>query len=422
MIQLFIIADDFTGALDTAVKLTAKGILSRVLVVNGPLDFESQQMKDASVLVVDAETRHLTAKDAYDVVYRIVKEAVRAKIPYIYKKTDSALRGNIGSELAAVLDAANEKKLAFIPAFPKMNRVTKNGIHYIDEVPVHQSVFGIDPFEPVKYSLVKDIIQSQSKVAVVNHYLQQFNQDADAQGIHIYDATTQEDMKKIANYLEERNETYLLAGCAGFAEELPSLLKLERKTSELVAYNKNLLMLCGSVNPITIKQLDQGEAQGYKRIRLTPEEKLETNYWDTKSGQHLLDVLTEELKEEECCIIDSNDKQASGIETIAYGKTHNISLDEIRVLVSQSMAKILKGILERGYKGMILVTGGDTLLAFMKEINVHHLKPLEEIQPGCVLTELHYKNESYQIITKSGGFGQPQLLKDLLNKINDFEN
>ena len=38
-------------------------------------------------------------------------EAKRLGIPYLYKKTDSALRGNIGSELAAVMDA-----LKFAPA------------------------------------------------------------------------------------------------------------------------------------------------------------------------------------------------------------------------------------------------------------------------------------------------------------------
>ena len=43
---------------------------------------------------------------------------------YIYKKTDSGLRGNIGKELEAALAAGGEEYLTFIPALPAMNRIT----------------------------------------------------------------------------------------------------------------------------------------------------------------------------------------------------------------------------------------------------------------------------------------------------------
>lgn len=98
------------------------------------------------VLVVNAESRHLSVSEAYNVVFRIAKTAEAAGIPYIYKKTDSALRGNIGCELNAVMDASGEACLIFAPAFPQMGRVTRRGIHYIDGVPVADSVFGKDPF------------------------------------------------------------------------------------------------------------------------------------------------------------------------------------------------------------------------------------------------------------------------------------
>lgn len=90
------------------------------------------------------------------------KTAEAAGIPYIYKKTDSALRGNIGCELNAVMDASGEACLIFAPAFPQMGRVTRRGIHYIDGVPVADSVFGKDPFEPVTESSVREIVRKQS--------------------------------------------------------------------------------------------------------------------------------------------------------------------------------------------------------------------------------------------------------------------
>ena len=38
---------------------------------------------------------------------------------FFYKKTDSTLRGNIGSEIAALMDACKMERLPFIPAYPK---------------------------------------------------------------------------------------------------------------------------------------------------------------------------------------------------------------------------------------------------------------------------------------------------------------
>lgn len=141
MIKLLMIADDFSGALDAGVQFAARGAATRVVT---DLDCDFLET-DAEVLVMVAETRHLPPQKAYDVVYHVARNAREAGVPYIYKKTDSALRGNVGSELAAVMDAADADVMPFLPAFPKLNRVTRNGVHYVDGVPVAESIFGQDP-------------------------------------------------------------------------------------------------------------------------------------------------------------------------------------------------------------------------------------------------------------------------------------
>ena len=111
---LLIIADDFTGALDTGVQFAARGIRTRVVVgANAKL---TQQ--DTDVLVVDTETRHLPAAQAYAAVEGLVQRAKRAGFAYLYKKTDSALRGNVGAELAALLNASGSAKRMSFPARP----------------------------------------------------------------------------------------------------------------------------------------------------------------------------------------------------------------------------------------------------------------------------------------------------------------
>ena len=164
MVKLLIIADDFTGALDTGIQFKKYGICTQVFTKTRIEDNEINP--DTEVLVIDSESRPLTKEEAYLGVLNITKWAISKGIEIIFKKTDSALRGNIGAELEAVADAAGEESLYFLPGYPEIHRITKNGIHYIDGELLENSVFGKDPFEPVKRSYIPDIINEQSCITV----------------------------------------------------------------------------------------------------------------------------------------------------------------------------------------------------------------------------------------------------------------
>ena len=102
MVKLLIIADDFTGALDTSIQFAKRGAVAEV---HTEKDVEYEKLSpDVNVVVIDSETRHVSADEAYKVVYRIVDRALKQNIPFIYKKTDSVLRGNVGAELTALCD------------------------------------------------------------------------------------------------------------------------------------------------------------------------------------------------------------------------------------------------------------------------------------------------------------------------------
>ena len=189
MIRLFIIADDFTGGLDTGVQFASRGIPTCVLT-DPDADWE-ETTEGSEVLVAVAETRHLPSQEAYEKVYAVARRAVEAGIGHIYKKTDSALRGNIGAELSAVAKACEVPLLPFIPALPAMNRITRNGIQMIDGIPVAESVFGRDPFEPVRESDVARLIALQSDIPAVSTGA---NRLEDCRGIAIIDAESETDL------------------------------------------------------------------------------------------------------------------------------------------------------------------------------------------------------------------------------------
>lgn len=422
MVTLLIIADDFTGALDTGVQFAASGVNTRV-VTSANYDFR-QLDPSVQVLVIDAETRHLPYKEAYDIVYDITRRAVAFNIPYLYKKTDSALRGNIGSELKAMMDAAGGKTLSFIPAFPKMKRWTKEGIHYIDGVPVNESVYGKDPFEPVTFSYIPKIIKMQSRVKVsvktvgnqnvLEKKISEENQKE--QEILVWDAETDSELKAIGLYLHESKQMNLTAGCAGFAAVMPKLLGLKGRKRPDTKLTSKLLVVCGSVNPITMAQLDYAEKHGFFRYRLQPKEMLISDFWSGSCGQDKLTRWRMLLEQQSCIILDSNDM--SGKESAEdYAKAKGLSFDEMRVQIAKSYGHILKALMDSGLNSTLLITGGDTLLGCMDKLGIKEMEPICEVAPGAVLSEFSLGNKKYHVISKSGGFGEETLITDLAHKI-----
>ncbi|WP_338403312.1 four-carbon acid sugar kinase family protein [Enterococcus durans] len=110
--------------------------------------------QEIEVLVLNTESRHLTFEQAYEKTKKILEDAKVSQIPFIYKKVDSALRGNISAELKAILDTSEQAPVPFLPAYPEMNRVVIDGHLYIEDVLVSESVFAKDPYEPVTESNV----------------------------------------------------------------------------------------------------------------------------------------------------------------------------------------------------------------------------------------------------------------------------
>lgn len=410
MVKLLIIADDFTGALDTGVQFAAGGAETRV-VTNTEYDFNSVD-ENVQVLVLDAETRHLSQEEAYKVVFYITKKAYGSGIPFIYKKTDSALRGNIGSELKAVLDATKQTSLHFLPAFPKMNRVTRNGIHYIDGVPVHESVFGRDPFEPVKDSYIPEIIRSDVPVTVIR----KMEDWSGTPGIMVYDASTEEELRAKGKFLMNAGELHIMAGCAGFAGVLPSLLKLGGGKEKKVTLAKRFLVACGSVNPITGKQLDYAERHGFERIRMKPQQKLETDYYQTEEGKEILTQWNDICGRKSCIIIDTNDLPGHS-DTLDYAREQGITMEELRVRISSTLGYVVKELISLGLEATLLITGGDCLTGFMKHIGREEITPVREMAPGTVLSEIAIEGRTFAVISKSGGFGCSTLMSDLAEVI-----
>ena len=159
-----------------------------------------------------------------------------------------------------------------------------------------------------------------------------------------------------------------MAGCAGFGAVLPALLGLASDSpKEAPQLSERLLVVCGSVNPISVAQMAAAEAAGVARWQMTPEQKLQPDYWRTEKGQAEFAAIREGVARNNPYIIDTNDKERNRL-TDEYAASHGIDIDGIRLGVSQSIGYLVGNLFTDPSVGTLLITGGDTLLQCMEQM------------------------------------------------------
>lgn len=404
MLKLLVIADDFTGALDTGVQFSRQGI--QTLVSTETVVQYDTLPQEIEVLVLNTESRHLTFKQAYEKTKTILEEAKVAQVPFIYKKVDSALRGNISAEIKAILDTNEQASLPFLPAYPEMNRVVIDGHLYIEDVLVSESVFAEDPYEPVTESNVVQRLQREAGIEamLVN------DQSLPETGVMIFDAQTVEMLQVHAKRLTEENLLGVTVGCAGFAKVLAQQLF---PNGQAVAYKlqKPVVVICGSVNPITKKQIDYAE-RNHPRISLTPQQLLEPSHWQTAAGEAEITHYLELMKKDTLVVFETCSDQTTA-EIVTYSQEKGLSAEACRFRIGTALGQLTKALWSQHQENTFLFTGGDTLFQSMEVLGVTGIKPLTEIKPGVVLSTIEWNNQEMQVITKSGGFGTEELFEEI---------
>jgi uncharacterized protein YgbK (DUF1537 family) len=114
MAHLRLLADDLTGALDSA---------ARLLPLTGPIAVTWQDGTIEGAVAIDSGTRELPAEAARTRIERLA--ALLDGGAPAFKKIDSLLRGHVAVELAACMRRFDHCVLA--PAFPFQGRITREG-------------------------------------------------------------------------------------------------------------------------------------------------------------------------------------------------------------------------------------------------------------------------------------------------------
>ncbi len=421
MRYLSILADDLTGAADTAARCRQVGLPATIFlgVPEPPLP--------PGVLAFTSDSRHLPAEDATQRV-RIAAASLRALNAQWYKKIDSTLRGHIGSELDALLDLLDAPAAIVCPAFPAQERGLRNG-------------YLVAPDLALTAVHLPSLLREQSRYPVVALSLEDVRsgelaarmQQADAgrdahrrtgsppeRRVLVVDALTDGDLDTILKGQAEALPDALLCGSAGLAgafaqragerEDFPSAQAARRASawqsallfvgSGSAAAHRQIAYLCRSDLPVS-------------RLTVTPD--------TDPAATACLDPA------QPIWLLQQPPPQPGAILEGAEARRR-----------AEHLAQIGATLFAQRPPDLLILVGGDTAAQALSRLGVERLSVERELLPGMPLCRAsidkrpvrHERpsatpvnpdvaggNAELLIVMKPGSFGGPETLVELLASV-----
>ncbi len=384
--KIGVIADDLTGCGDVGVLLVKYG-LNIVTTVSDVLP-SIEAVHQYDVIMINTDTRHESPDTAYSRVAKAAEYFRKLNIKKIYKKIDSTLRGNIGSEIDALFDVFKLQYLDMCAAFPKAGRTTNRGYHYVNKKLITDTEFASDPQCPVREAYIPALLK---------------NQTSHNEQIRVYDCVDQRDLKQTAKKITDllKNSTYqVICGASGLIEELTDYWykphKLRKSSHVVKAKNVEnelpVLIVSGSAQEISHEQIEN----------------------TCKSRDVICVKINFEMIEYNDIINKCVKALNSGYSVIIYPERRRINSPENVINI---LRKITKIILEHINIQRFILIGGETANAVCRALGIKFLEIAGSVCIGIPFCRT--PDDKYRIILKPGGFGHSHVIEDSLRYMKE---
>jgi len=238
-----VLADDLTGACDSAVQFRLRGASTAVYV-----DRTNEPDSTVQVHAFNAESRGLEPSAAEIRVREIARQTGRLRsVPHlVFKKIDSLLRGNPGHEIKVALDAFACDFAVITPAFPDMGRTVHLGQLHVS---------GDLGWEPIT---VRELLCRQGLEDCIHTTPAALSALLENKSRYLsLDAQSTRDLEVIVEATLHHQQRVLWVGSGGLAAALSSaLFPTEAQSSRYKLSGQPVLFCIGSIDPVTAGQLD----------------------------------------------------------------------------------------------------------------------------------------------------------------------
>lgn len=410
--SILIIADDLTGAADSAVQFRQAGFSAVVLAQ--PASHRSAWPR-AQVVSLSLNTRNASPA-AVRRIWERQAPTIRAlaQDALVYQKIDSTLRGHPALEVRLLLGCLGAASAIVVPAFPKLGRHTVDGVHRVYGVPLAETEYSRTRRRSRPTSHLPDLLAAgddarpihlpwqviEGGVEVVAQWLRERLDEpcrlitADAADEHHLDILTQAVLPLVGRVL--------LVGSAGWAERLAMACK------GLLAdmpTGPGALGVVGSLSAIATRQVEVASEAGVTVVQCaspSAHAMLGDTAHDWQSVVHTLAAGRSVL-------LWTNPGDPRAAVRSAGQRVLRTVADSVRALLSTTPVSGL------------MIVGGDTAQTVLCALHASGLVLAGEVTPGVPYGRLlHGPFAGLPTATKAGGFGADTVLEECLKFLQSW--
>ncbi len=434
MVKCVVIADDLTGANATGVML--KKMNYNTSTIMNIREINLNELVDCDCVTFTTDSRGVDAEIAYNRVYNVTKMCADDNVVIYTNRIDSTLRGNLGSETDAMLDALGEDYMAIaVPCAPDSGRVTIGGYMLVNGVPLSKTEAALDPKTPINDSRAAELFKKQTKYKVasiqmndmakgVPYVTEQLKKFQD-EGVRIvvFDSIIQEDIDQICDAVIQSEIRFIAVDPGAFSAALARKLIACRENQ---VSDQKILCVVGSVNPVTKGQMEylwlsQPVHNVYVKTRYLLED------YDVKEAE--IERVVQEILEyapiyEVLTVTGDGIDPDRRLNLKTYAVAKGVSVDDISEMINQSMAEITYRILDHNESiGGIYTCGGDVTAAVCRKLGTMGISLNDEVIPLAACGQ--FMDGAFPgkwIVTKGGMTGNPDAIGLCVSKLKTMLN
>ena len=423
MQKYIVIADDLTGSNATCSLFKKIGLrAASILKLQGDINY------DVDVISYSTASRGLDKEEAYKKVSEAIKILKNKDVLVYNKRIDSTLRGNIGTEINAMLDNLEDDRIAVvIPSYPDSGRIVVNKTMLVNGVLLENSDAGKDPKTPIKTSCVESLIQKDIKYSSTYFTLSDIEQPIEEivkkiqeaikkSRVLIFDAVNNEDIIKISKAIIHSDIDIVTV------DPGPFTLYYSKELQKKNHLEKKILMVIGSVTATTKKQIEyilQEEDIFLVKMKVEDFFKKETCL---KEIERVISFIKKGIVSYDLFLVTTSpigDEKKADLQKLA--ENLNTTVEEISKIIANTLTETVVKILKETEKFEgVYSSGGDITIALLEKLKAIGVEIREEVIPLAAYGRIIGGDfPNLKLVSKGGMVGDEKTIKLCLHKIKN---
>ena len=423
MQKYIVIADDLTGSNATCSLFKKIGLrAASILKLQGDINY------DVDVISYSTASRGLDKEEAYKKVSEAIKILKNKDVLVYNKRIDSTLRGNIGTEINAMLDNLEDDRIAVvIPSYPDSGRIVVNKTMLVNGVLLENSDAGKDPKTPIKTSCVESLIQKGIKYSSTYFTLSDIEQPIEEivkkiqeaikkSRVLIFDAVNNEDIIKISKAIIHSDINIVTV------DPGPFTLYYSKELQKKNHLEKKILMVIGSVTATTKKQIEYIlQEEDIFLVKMKVEDFFEKETC-LKEIERVISFVKKGIASYDLFLVTTSpigDEKKADLQKLA--ENLNTTVEEISKIIANTLTETIVKILKETEKFEgVYSSGGDITIALLEKLKAIGVEIREEVIPLAAYGRLIGGDfPNLKLVSKGGMVGDEKTIKLCLHKIKN---